>query len=614
MVKLKNIFLISFLFSFTLLAQIKFDANFESGNIDTATTVDSVNWTVKTISDIGGRWFYFRISGVKDKFISVTISNSDVKRAMYSYDNKDYLRFSKSESIYKGFQKTFTMDTVFVAYYTPYTYSYLQEQINKWSKSPYVRVDTIGITPHNFPMQELIITDFSIPENGKFKIWIHARTHPGETPSSYHFDGIVNELLSNDDVIKHYRERMIFYLVPFNNPEGVFYGRSRTNYFGIDQEREWDKNDTEICPEVKALRDRLIEINSTDTISVLLNLHSQAAPYCTFWIHTASSTSDYFYRRQYQFSNLNTSDNPYFSQQDYEESNLQGYFPEGWIWNNCGDKVMALTYETPYDYYSNDDEVTIENLHFLGERTLYSIAEYFEISHPKYLLLDNKNAIVNGSWQTDTTGRDFYSDNYYTAEAGVGNNSVTFQTPIIEKGIYDIYGWWQALPENAIDTKIKITADAQTQIIERTQQINGGQWNYLQTLNLQNGGTITITITDSALGKVVADAFRIIYRGPLLNINKDNKIKGYGLIGNYPNPFNPTTTIRFKLNRTDDVKINVFNTLGQLVAVLVDKKMDAGEYEIVFDAKKYSDLASGIYYYQMITSEFSETKGMVLVK
>ena len=79
-------------------AQVKFYSAFESGNLLSVSTTDSVNYTAKTREDIGGRWFYFRISGVKDKFIKVTISNSDVTRAVYSYDNRNFSRFSAEES------------------------------------------------------------------------------------------------------------------------------------------------------------------------------------------------------------------------------------------------------------------------------------------------------------------------------------------------------------------------------------------------------------------------------------------------------------------------------------------------------------------------------------
>jgi murein tripeptide amidase MpaA len=292
------------------------------------------------------------------------------------------------------FQKTFTEDSVYVAYYTPYNYSFLQERLAEWKLNSFTKIDTLGITDKGLPIQQITITDPSVPNANKQRVWIHARTHPGETPSSWHFDGIVQKLLSNDDVISYYRQNVIFYLIPFTNPDGVYYGRSRTNFSGIDVERDWNKSELETCKEVKILKQRMTQINSEKVLSVFNNLHSQAAPYCTFWIHTSASTSATFYRREYQYSNLNTSDNPYFDPGDFEESTLQPYFPEGWLWANHGEQVMALTYETPYDKYSTDIWVTNSNLMELGNRNVYAIAEYLELSHPKWYILDNKNAIA----------------------------------------------------------------------------------------------------------------------------------------------------------------------------------------------------------------------------
>jgi hypothetical protein len=88
------------------------------------------------------------------------------------------------------FQKIFSEDTVYVAYYTPYNYSYLQERIAEWDLSELVNVDTLGVTDYSLPIQQITITDPTIPNTNKYRVWIHARTHPGETPSSWHFDGL----------------------------------------------------------------------------------------------------------------------------------------------------------------------------------------------------------------------------------------------------------------------------------------------------------------------------------------------------------------------------------------------------------------------------------------
>ncbi len=611
---MKNILTIVVLFNSIIFSQIKFDADFESGNLANVSTSDSVAFSLATVSDIGGRWFYFRISGVKEKLIKVTIENSDVNRPMYSYNNSTFVRFSATESPkYNYFEKTFSEDTVYVAYYTPYNYSYLQERIGDWSNSQFVKVDTLGFTEHNFPVQEIILTDTSFPDENKLRVWIHARTHPGETPSSWHFDGIVQELLRDNSVIDYYRKNIIFYLYPFNNPEGVFYGRSRTNYYGVDQERDWNYSDDQTSSAVLLLKNRMKEISAEKNLSVALNLHSQASAFPTFWIHSASSTSDYFYQKEYMFSNLAISDLPYFVQSDYRESNLQNYFPEGFMWNNYGENTLALTYETPYDHYTNGEWVTNENLFAFGSATVYGIAEFLELSAPQRVIIDNTNADISGTWETSQFDVNYFGDDFLYSTAGSGANSISFESPKLESGIYDVYAWWTAHSENASDTKFQVTATFNQRAIEISQKANGGMWNLLTQIELNDSSQIVTSISDDANGTVVADAIRIIYRGPTVNVKDKLIVNSFELYQNYPNPFNPSTTIRFKLSKNESVKLNVFNPLGELVETIIDDNLSVGTHEVIFNSGN-KNLSSGVYYYQLTTDSYSETKGMILLK
>ncbi|MGH1365981.1 MAG: LamG-like jellyroll fold domain-containing protein [Calditrichia bacterium] len=88
------------------------------------------------------------------------------------------------------------------------------------------------------------------------------------------------------------------------------------------------------------------------------------------------------------------------------------------------------------------------------------------------------------------------------------------------------------------------------------------------------------------------------------------------LAQNFPNPFNPETTIRFQLKNSTDVRLEVFNTLGQKVATLVDSKHNAGEHTIVWDATNSAGrkVASGLYLYRLTAEGFVQTRKMVVLK
>jgi len=98
----------------------------------------------------------------------------------------------------------------------------------------------------------------------------------------------------------------------------------------------------------------------------------------------------------------------------------------------------------------------------------------------------------------------------------------------------------------------------------------------------------------------------------VLRIKKQGSIPTtYNLEQNYPNPFNPSTTIKFSLPEAANVKLTIYNTLGQKITELVNTTLEAGRYSYRWDA---SDVASGIYIYELRTDKFISTKKMILMK
>jgi len=86
----------------------------------------------------------------------------------------------------------------------------------------------------------------------------------------------------------------------------------------------------------------------------------------------------------------------------------------------------------------------------------------------------------------------------------------------------------------------------------------------------------------------------------------------FALEQNYPNPFNPSTTIRFSLQKKSPVTLKVYNTLGQVVATLIDNKpFAAGTYDVNWVVEK---LASGIYFYELEADGLRLSKKMVFMK
>ena len=118
--------------------------------------------------------------------------------------------------------------------------------------------------------------------------------------------------------------------------------------------------------------------------------------------------------------------------------------------------------------------------------------------------------------------------------------------------------------------------------------------------------------------KQLADvAWQFYNSGFTIGINKisEEVPTTFRLEQNYPNPFNPTTKIKFAIpvgqRHAFDTQLKIFDILGREIQSLVNEKLDPGSYEVTFDG---SNLASGIYFYQLKTDSYIENKKMVIIK
>jgi hypothetical protein len=117
-------------------------------------------------------------------------------------------------------------------------------------------------------------------------------------------------------------------------------------------------------------------------------------------------------------------------------------------------------------------------------------------------------------------------------------------------------------------------------------------------------------------GYIFAGSDYDLFRRPLSDIIGIKQISEqvpsqFTLMQNYPNPFNPSTKIRFDVSKPGDVKLVVYDVKGSEIQTLVNESLKPGTYETSFDG---SSLNSGVYFYKLITSGFTETKRMLMIK
>jgi hypothetical protein len=98
---------------------------------------------------------------------------------------------------------------------------------------------------------------------------------------------------------------------------------------------------------------------------------------------------------------------------------------------------------------------------------------------------------------------------------------------------------------------------------------------------------------------------------PIIALEISNELPTQYEINNYPNPFNPTTTINYQLPESGFVTIKVFDILGREVALLVNENKSAGYYKVNFNGSK---LTSGVYIYTIQVNGITQSKKMLLAK
>ncbi|MCU0413208.1 MAG: YCF48-related protein [Ignavibacteriaceae bacterium] len=138
---------------------------------------------------------------------------------------------------------------------------------------------------------------------------------------------------------------------------------------------------------------------------------------------------------------------------------------------------------------------------------------------------------------------------------------------------------------------------------------------WTDTATVDTSRIYDLVFTDSLTGYAVGEAGVILkykFQNPVsVTQSSLNSPEDFILYQNYPNPFNPTTNIKYSIPAAGIVTLKVYDLLGMEVSTLVNDYQQAGTFDVVFDG---SNLASGVYYYQLITGELSATRKLMLTK
>lgn len=239
---------------------------------------------------------------------------------------------------------------------------------------------------------------------------------------------------------------------------------------------------------------------------------------------------------------------------------------------------------------------------------------------------DDGFSLVGSGWFTSANSGYWGGTKAWLNEVGTGESYAEIIPKLPAEGNYEIYGWWVAASNRRNDTPIIISHSKGIDTVFVDQQTNGSSWQMIGKYTF--AGTESDAIYISNFGGsgdgtyIVADAVKIISYDPniLVSYNREynETVNDYKLFQNYPNPFNPSTVIEFQIpekytNNSEEinVELTVYNTLGQLIRVLVSDYKLPGKYKVNFNSEK---LSSGIYFYKLKAGSFSAVKKMILLR
>jgi murein tripeptide amidase MpaA len=208
------------------------------------------------------QWFYFRLTGAAGRPVELRLLNAagaayphgwDGYRACLSEDREEWERV---DTDYQGgiltIRATPASDSVWFAYFAPYTMERHYDLIASAAAHPAVRYRSLGRTLDGQEMDYLGIGD------GPLQLWLYARQHPGETMAEWWMEGAIERLLDDaDPIARRLREKATFHLIPNMNPDGSRRGHLRTNAAGTNLNREWHDPSPERSPEVLCVRDEM---------------------------------------------------------------------------------------------------------------------------------------------------------------------------------------------------------------------------------------------------------------------------------------------------------------------------------------------------------------------
>ncbi|KAL1493057.1 hypothetical protein ABEB36_011196 [Hypothenemus hampei] len=439
-----------------------FDASFECGNLGRVDLINEYEYDLfirpDTCSPRLRFWFNFTVDNVKlDQRVIFNIVNISKERNLFmenmtplvkSSSRPKWQRIPKKHVFYHrsnvhqshyvlsfsfGFDKE---EEIFqFALAPPYSYSKLQAFLSVLEKKASYLKDNFSrellvesVQKRRVDLLTIGSLENARPQSKKRIVCIMARTHPGETPSSYVCQGLLELLISSNSIAATLRENVTFKVIPMLNPDGVFLGNYRSTVLGTDLNRSWHVANQWLHPTIKAVIDFLTILDKSKDFQLdfVVDIHAHSTLTGCF-IYGNTYDDVYRYERHILFPKIlaNTADDYAASNTMFNSDNNKIGTARRFLCSLLSDKVNCYSFEVSiFGYKLKNNEVIIpyteESYMRCGRNLIKTFLEYYrntgaipmeiisEINHKRKLFRSskirqkNKNLVRS---RTPLTGR-----------------------------------------------------------------------------------------------------------------------------------------------------------------------------------------------------------------
>ncbi len=269
------------------MSTIRISSAFDSGNIEVLQATDPKNIQLAIRRDTNSeffQWFYFRVQCPAQETLHIDITNAgdssypegwEDYRAVASYNGEEWFRIpSTFDGKSLAIDFTCEYNSVFIAYFAPYTYERHLSMLGTAQMHPQATLYSLGKTVQGKDIDILRVGEATAH---KKNIWLIARQHPGESMAEWFAEGFIQRLTDEDDALsRKLLEEAVFYIVPNVNIDGSIAGNLRANVAGRNLNRAWGNPDKETEPEVY----HILKAMEKTGVDLMLDIHGdEALPY-----------------------------------------------------------------------------------------------------------------------------------------------------------------------------------------------------------------------------------------------------------------------------------------------------------------------------------------------